>query len=215
MKKVAVILAGCGHRDGAEIHEAVCTLLALDQAGASYQCLAPDKAQHDVLNHVTGEAMAETRNVLIEAARIARGNIRDVALANLGDFDAVILPGGFGCAKNICDFALKGADMSIDAGVFRFVSEMHAAGKPVGLICIAPVMSPLIDSEAHFTIGNDPVTAATVEKMGGQHVDCAADDCVVDRERRIVTTPAYMLATRISQVQAGISKLVREVLALS
>lgn len=214
MKKVAVILAGCGHRDGAEIHESVFTLLALDQNGAAYECFAPDKAQRDVINHLTGEPASETRNVLVEAARIARGAIRDVAQAKVEDFDAVILPGGFGCAKNICDFAVNGSDMTMDAQVAAFVSGMHAAGKPVGLICIAPAMTPLIEPKARFTIGNDAGTAAAIEKIGGSHVNCAVDDCVVDREQKIVTTPAYMLATRISEAHAGISKAVREVLAL-
>lgn len=215
--KVAVILAGCGHIDGAEIHEATLTLLALDDAGAHYQCLAPDAAQAHVVNHLTRtEAKGESRNVLVEAARIARGNVIDVAKADAGDFDALIIPGGNGAAKNLCSFAAKGADMSVNADVARLAKAMHAAGKPVGLICIAPVMAPLLFGKGvKCTIGNDPGTAAAIAKMGGVHVPCPVNECVVDEARKVVTTPAYMLAQRISETNAGIRRLVQEVLRLA
>jgi len=215
-KKVAVILSGCGVYDGAEIYESTLTLLALDSAGASYQCLAPNIPQHHVINHLTGQEMDQTRNVLVEAARIARGNIEDVAKVNPADFDALIIPGGFGAAKNLSSFAFKGAEMEVQPDVLKFAQAIHNAGKPVGLVCIAPAMAPkLFGTGTECTIGNDPDTAAAVEAMGGAHQDCAVDDIVIDEKRKVVTTPAYMLANRISEANQGITKLVNAVLKLA
>lgn len=216
MKKVAVILSGCGYLDGSEIYEATLALLALDQAGAEVQCFAPDIPQLHVVNHLTGEPTGETRNVLVEAARIARGKIRDVAGADPADFDALVIPGGFGAAKNLCNFALKGSDMQVNPDVLAFARGMHQAGKPVGLVCIAPSMAPAIGGPGtRYTIGNDAGTAAAIDAMGGVHVPCAVDDCVVDGGRRIVTTPAYMYPARISEAATGIRKLVTAVLEMA
>lgn len=216
MKRVAVILSGCGYLDGSEIYEATLTLLALDQAGAAVQCFAPDMAQLHVVNHLTGEPTGENRNVLVEAARIARGKITDVKTARAADFDALIIPGGFGAAKNLCDFALKGSDLTVNPDVLAFARTVHEAGKPVGLVCIAPAMAPTIAGVGtKYTIGNDAGTASAINATGGVHVDCAVTDCVVDAQKKIVTTPAYMYPARISEAAIGISKLVKEVLALS
>ena len=215
-KKVAVILSGCGFKDGAEIYEATLTLLALDEADAVVQCFAPDMPQMHVVNHLTGEEMPESRNVLVEAARLARGNIQPVTAAQVADFDALVIPGGFGATKNLCDFAVKGSDMSVQPDVLAFAKGMHAAGKPVGFICIAPAMAPKVGGAGtQYTIGNDAGTAAAINAMGGQHVECAVDDCVVDRERKIVTTPAYMYPARIREARAGIQKLVQAVLGIA
>src|SRR5512140_2033434 len=139
--RIGVILSGCGVYDGAEIHETVLTLLALDRAGAEAVCLAPDIPQFHVVNHLTGQAAAgESRNVLVESARIARGAVRDVAGAKASEFDALVLPGGFGAAKNLSTFASKGDSCEVDPGVARLVREVHALGKPVGAMCIAPVL---------------------------------------------------------------------------
>ncbi|HEX4975957.1 MAG TPA: isoprenoid biosynthesis glyoxalase ElbB [Pseudomonadales bacterium] len=216
MTKVAVILAGCGVFDGGEIHESTLTLLALDQAGASYQCLAPDIKQMHVVNHLTGEEMAEQRNVLLESARIARGKVLDISKANPLDYDAVIVPGGFGVAKNLCDFAVKGSDMTVNSAVQAFIRAVHEAGRPVGLVCIAPVMAPrLFGKGVLCTIGRDAGTASAIESMGGQHQACAVDGVVVDKANRLVTTPAYMLAERISEVAASINNLVKAVLEMT
>lgn len=216
MKKVAVILSGCGYLDGSEIYEATLTLLHLDQAGAQVQCFAPDIPQLHVVNHLTGEPTAESRNVLVEAARIARGKIADVKLAKADDFDALIIPGGFGAAKNLCDFALKGSAMTVNADVLAFARAMHTAGKPVGLVCIAPAMAPAIGGKGtRYTIGNDAGTAAAIDATGGVHMDCAVSDCVVDAEKKIVTTPAYMYPARISEAATGIGKLVKAVLEMA
>ncbi len=214
--KVAVMLSGCGVYDGSEIHEAVLTLLALDRAGVQVQCMAPNVAQHHVVDHVSGEATNETRNVLHEAARIARGNIIDVAQANAKDYDALFFPGGFGAAKNLCDFAFKGADCSVQVDVLRFAQAMAKAGKPLGFICIAPAMIPRIyGAGATLTIGNDAATASAITQMGGLHQNCPVRATVIDRERKIVSTPAYMLAHSIAEAADGIERLVKEVLAMA
>jgi enhancing lycopene biosynthesis protein 2 len=217
MAKVAVVLAGCGVYDGAEINEAVLTLLSLEQQGASYQCFAPDIEQMHVVNHLTGEPVAgETRNVLVEAARIARGNIRDLASMDVGDFDALLVPGGFGAAKNLCDFAVAGAKMAVNADFLRIARAFHQAGKPIGLVCIAPVMAAAIcGAGARCTIGSDAETAAAIEAMGGEHLACPVSEARVDKERKLVTTPAYMLAGSVSEAYSGISECVKEVLALA
>jgi enhancing lycopene biosynthesis protein 2 len=216
MTKVAVILSGCGVFDGAEIHESVLTLWALEQEGAEYQCLAPDIEQAHVINHLTGEEMPEKRNVLVESARIARGNIKSLAEANPNDYAALILPGGFGAAKNLCDFAFKGADCKVNDQVLTFCKAMAEAKKPIGFICIAPAMIPHVYGEgAKATIGTDAETAAAIEKMGGQHVSCPVDEFVIDEERRVVSTPAYMLAGSISEAASGITKLVKQVVAMT
>jgi enhancing lycopene biosynthesis protein 2 len=217
MAKVAVVLSGCGVYDGAEINEAVLTLLSLEQQGASYQCFAPDREQMHVINHLTGEPVeGETRNVLVEAARIARGNIRPMTEASASAFDALLVPGGFGAAKNLCDFAVAGADMTVQPDFLALARDFHSSGKPIGLICIAPVMAAAICGEGtQCTVGNDADTAAAINAMGGEHVACPVTEARVDREKKMVTTPAYMLAGSVSEAYAGISDCVREVLALA
>ena len=216
MKKVAVVLSGCGVYDGSEVYEAVCTLLALDKAGAEVQCFAPNIEQMHVINHLSGEEMVgETRNVLIESGRICRGAVKDVAKANADEYDALIVPGGFGAAKNLSDFALKGAECQVNPDFLRFAQAVHRAGKPIGLICIAPALSVAICGEGvECTIGNDRETASVLETMGAKHCDCPVQQAHVDRERKLVTTPAYMLANRVSEAAAGIEQCVNEVLAL-
>ena len=219
MPKVAVILSGCGHLDGAEIHEAVCTLLALDQAGADVLCCAPAIPQAEVVNHVAqAPLIGECRNVLLESARIARGAIRDIAEVNADNIDAAILPGGFGAAKNLCTFATDGCECRVNPEVDRLVKAMLAAGKPIGAICIAPTLIARIAGEAGITvkvtIGTDADTASAIQAMGAEHVECAVDDIVVDQANKIVTTPAYMLAKGPAQVFAGVAKLVGQIIAM-
>jgi enhancing lycopene biosynthesis protein 2 len=218
MKHVAVILSGCGVFDGAEIHESVLTLLALDRANARITCAAPDIAQHHVVNHLTGQpAAGETRNVLVESARIARGRILPLRDLRASEVDAIVLPGGFGAAKNLCTFALAGSDFTVDPDLARLLREAHALGKPLGFACIAPAIAARLFGAAgvDFTIGDDPATAAALEASGGRHAACAVADIVVDRRLKIVTTPAYMLAQRITEAEAGINRLVQAVLALA
>lgn len=216
MKKVAVILSGCGVYDGAEIHESVITLLRLSQRGARVQCFAPNIAQHHVINHLTGEEMAESRNVLVESARIARGEVKDVREARVEDFDALVIPGGFGAAKNLCDFAFKGDQCEVQPDVLAVAKAFAAAKKPVGLFCIAPALAARIFGQGvECTIGTDEGTAKALTSMGAKHVDCAVQDIVEDKAHKLVTTPAYMLATSIAEAAAGINKAVDRVLELA
>jgi enhancing lycopene biosynthesis protein 2 len=219
MTKVGVCLSGCGVFDGSEIHEAVITLLALDRAGAEIQCMAPDTDQMHVIDHTSGAEMDETRNVLVESARIARGEIADIADVSASDLDALIFPGGFGAAKNLCDFAVKGAEAGAHPEVQRLLREMHAAQKPIGAICIAPALVAAAfkgtDVAASVTIGTDAGTAAGIEAMGAAHQSCPVEEFRVDEANRLVTTPAYMLAGRISEAATGIERLVSEVLRLA
>lgn len=216
MKKVGLILSGAGVYDGSEIHEAVITLLAIARHGAQAVCFAPDKWQSDVVNHVTGETLAERRNVLIEAARIARGNVQPLSQASANDLDALIVPGGFGAAKNLSNFASLGSECTVDSSLKTLALEMHKAGKPLGFMCIAPAMLPKIfDFPLRLTIGTDIDTAEVLEEMGAEHVPCPVDDIVVDEEHKVVTTPAYMLAEDIAQAASGIEKLVARVLVLA
>ncbi|WQG59620.1 isoprenoid biosynthesis glyoxalase ElbB [Pseudomonas sp. RTB3] len=215
-KKIAVILSGCGVQDGAEIHESVLTLLRLDQRGVEVQCFAPDIAQHDVINHLTGEKMSESRNVLIESARIARGAIKDIREANAEDFDALIMPGGFGVAKNLSNFAFEGVHCSLQPELLTLAEAFAESGKPIGLICISPVLAAKIYGPGvTCTIGNDPDTAKAICKMGGIHKECAVDEIVEDTARKLVSTPAYMTAQSISEAAAGINKLVDRVIELT
>ena len=217
MPNVGVILSGCGVFDGAEIHESVLTLLALDEAGAKITCMAPNRS-FSVIDHTTQQETGETRNVLTESARIARGEILDLAKVKGADYDALILPGGFGAAKNLCDFAAKGPDCSADPETTRVLLEAHDAGRPIGFMCIAPALAAKVFGRSlhpTLTIGNDAGTASGLEALGASHRACAVEDIVVDEANRIVTTPAYMLATGPAQAWAGIRKLVDRTLAMT
>lgn len=217
MARIGVLLSGCGVFDGAEIHESVLTMLALDRAGAEIICMAPNIEQHHVVNHLTQEEMAEKRNVLVESARIARGEIKDLKEVKGADLDGLILPGGFGAAKNLSDFAFKGADSTVQPEVKRILEEMSAANKPIGAICIspAPLAKALAEKKPEVTIGNDQGTAEAIETMGGQHKSCTVDMIHVDAGNNVVSTPAYMLGPGIKEVAVGIEKLVNKVVELA
>lgn len=214
--RVGVLLSGCGVFDGSEIHEAVLTLLFLDRAGATIRCMAPDMEQMHVINHLTQEVADERRNVLVESARIARGDILDVQSVTAVELDALIIPGGFGAAKNLSDFAVEGPAAKVHPQVQRLLNEMAAAGKPIGAICIAPatLACALAGKQPEVTIGSDVATAAAIEKMGGRHRNCSVDMIQVDEQNRLVTTPAYMLGPGIKDVAAGIEKLVERIMAM-
>ena len=217
-KQIGVVLSGCGVFDGSEIHEAVLTLLAIDRAGAEVVCCAPDIRQAHVINHLTGEeSKGETRNVLTESARIARGKVRDVAGVKASELDGLIFPGGFGAAKNLCDYAFRGPDCSVNSDVARLAKEVHAAGKPIGVVCIAPVLAAKLFGGEHpqLTIGTDKNTAKDIEKCGASHVACAVTEFVLDKQHKLVSTPAYMLAQSIKDAAEGIEKLVRAVIEMA
>lgn len=216
-KRIGVILSGCGVYDGSEIYETVITLLAIDRAGAEAVCMAPDIPQMHVINHLTGEPQAgESRNVLVESARIARGKIQDLASVQANELDALMLPGGFGAAKNLCNFAVAGADCEANPETARLIREMHAAKKPIAAICIAPAVLAKVLGEqkiAHkLTIGNDEATAEALTKLGAEHIQCPVEDFVIDRDNKLISSPAYMLAGRISEAAEGIEKTVQSLL---
>lgn len=218
MAKVGVVLSGCGVFDGSEIHEAVITMLALDRAGAEIICMAPNLEQADVVDHIAGEMAHEDRNVLTESARIARGKIKDLKEVAAADIDALVLPGGFGAAKNLSTFATMGANCNVNSALAALVTDLVAAKKPVAAICIAPVViAKILGSQGknpQLTIGNDPTTAAAINQMGATHVECSVDSCVIDQNLQIVSTPAYMLAGSISEAATGIEKAIAALLKL-
>ena len=217
MPHVAVVLSGCGFLDGSEIHESVLALAALDQAGARVSLAAPD-VEFDVVDHRSGKPTGERRNCLVEAARIARGRIVDQAGLDAADFDALILPGGYGAAKNLSDFEAAGAAARVHPDLARFALALHEARKPIGAICISPaIIAALLRDRglrASLSLGDDAAMSAALRAMGQQAVDCAVDGVVVDARARIVCTPAYMFDARIADVARGIGRLVEEVLAL-
>jgi len=217
--KIGVLLHGCGVFDGSEIHESVLTLLSLSRAGAEAVFIAPDKEQMHVVNHVTGQvSVGEKRNVLVEAARIARGPVKDIKSVSVDSIDGLIIPGGFGAAKNLCDFALKGENCNVDPSVENFIREVHNKRKPVGAICIAPALIAKIlgkDIKVRLTIGTDKATGEKINKMGAEHIECPVNDFVVDEKYRIVSTPAYMLGHDIKDIAEGIDGLVKAVIEMA
>ena len=216
-KRVGVVLAGCGFLDGAEIQEAVATLLALDRRRAKVVAMAPDVPQLHVVDHVRKEPAAGQRNVLAESARIVRGDIVDVAAVRERDLDALVFPGGYGAAKNLSTYAIDGRALRVHPEVERLVREVRAARKPLGFICIAPVIAAkLLGPEGvRLTIGDDPGTAADLESFGAKHVACRVEDVCVDERLKVVSTPAYMLGPSVAPVAAGIDKLVSAVLEMA
>jgi enhancing lycopene biosynthesis protein 2 len=212
MKNFAIILAGCGVYDGAEIHEAVMAMYAVMKSGAEYQLFAPDIAQHHVVNHLTGAEMPETRNVLVESARIARGKIKPLTDLDMRSFDALLFPGGFGVAKNLCSFAFKGADCEVHPQVSKVVREAVSLRKPVGALCISPVILAKVLGEVEITIGSDTGTAAAVEKMGAKHRNTSHGQVVTDTRHKVFTTPCYMLDATILQIAEGADNLVMAML---
>ncbi len=215
MKKIAVVLSGNGVFDGAEIHESTLTLLAIARQGAKYQCFAPDMEQTHVINHVTGEVMPEKRNVLIEAARIARGKIKPLTEYKAADFDAIIFPGGFGVAKNFCDFAFKGADCVVNPLIEKTIRETVVAEKPIGALCISPVLIAKVLVDVEVTIGSDSNSAQAIESFGGTHIKTTHGEIVYDPKYKLVTSPCYMLDATIDQIADGAENVVRKILELA
>jgi len=212
-KKIfAVVLSGSGVYDGAEIHEATLTMLAIARQGAEYKCFAPDINQHHVINHISGNEMDETRNVLIESARIARGDISPLSEFDAKDFDALIFPGGFGAAKNLSSVAFDGANANVNADVEKAVLQMVELKKPIGALCIAPAIIAKILSDVSVTIGQDKGTAEAIEAMGATHVETNHGDVVVDEEKLIFTTPCYMLDASITDIDDGANNVVKAIM---
>jgi enhancing lycopene biosynthesis protein 2 len=219
MKNIAVILAGSGYIDGSEIREAVAVLWAIDKHGATAHCFAPDIPQHDVIDHLTGKPVqGETRNVLHESARIARGKIEPLSKLNPKSFDAIIMPGGFGAAKNLSTFATEGAAGTVNHELLDILKAIHAANKPIGAACIAPAILALAfrGTPLELTVGEEGGEAGEIEKLGHRHIITTPSQSHTDRKHRVVTTPAYMYGNApIHEVFEGIESMVREVLAMS
>ena len=212
MKKFAVILSGNGVYDGSEIHEAVMTLYSIVKNDAGYEIFAPDINQYHVINHITGHEMNETRNVLVEAARIARGDIKPLSEFNADNFDALIIPGGFGVAKNLSDFAFKGADCIVNVEVEQAILAMNKQGKPIGALCISPAVVAKVLRGAKVTVGDDDTTVNEIEKMGSSHEVTTHGQVTVDRNFKIYTTPCYMLNATIENIADGAMNIVKAML---
>jgi len=218
MAKVGVVLCGCGVFDGSEVNETVISMLALDRAGVEVMYMAPNIEQTDVVDHLNGEQAHEDRNVLVESARIARGKIADLKTVSAQDIDALVIPGGFGAAKNLSTFATMGAECNVNSELAELVTQLVKEGKPIVAICISPVViAKILTNEGknpQLTIGNDLTTAQAINNMGATHVECSVDSCVVDQKLKIISTPAYMLAGSISEAAAGIEKSIAELVKL-
>jgi len=219
MTRVGVVLSGCGHLDGSEIHEAVLSLYFLDRAGAQVRCFAPDALQREVVDHRSGKPSSESRNALREAARIARGHIEPLSKAQAAELDALFLPGGFGAAKNLSDFALRGADATPLPELARLVRELHAERKPIGAVCIAPAVLAACfrgtDVHPTLTVGARTGAGEALSAMGARAEACTVEHCVIDEANRIVSAPAYMYDARISEVAKGIEQAVAALMRLS
>lgn len=214
-KNVAVILSGCGVYDGAEINEVVLTLLSLEENNIKYQCFAPDIDQHHVVNHITGDEMLEKRNVLVESARIVRGNIKPLNECKASEFAAIMVPGGFGVAKNLSDFAFKGANVKVEKAFLAICEAFKNSKKPAGFMCIAPaLLSKIYGEGVILTVGNDKDTIAAILTMGGEHKVSTVNEIVFDEKNKVVTTPAYMLATSMIEAKSGIDKLVKKMIEI-
>ncbi len=213
-KRFAVILSGCGFQDGSEIHEATMSLLAIKRTGNSYQCFAPDCDQHHVTNHLTGEQEEQTRNVLVESARIARGDVKDLREFRAEDFDYLMLPGGYGAALNLCTFAVDGQECQVNPEVERAIKSMHAAGKPIGALCIAPVLLAKLLDEVKVTVGDDQSVNQALEQMGAIPQNTVAEEIVVDEKEKLVTGPCYMLDSSIIEIANGAQNVVNALLKM-
>lgn len=213
-KKFAVVLSGCGVYDGSEIHEAVMTLLAIDRANCTYQCFAPDLMQYHVVNHITGDVQNENRNILIESARIARGKIKDLKEFNAADFDGLVFPGGYGAAKNLSSLAFDGANLMVIDQVKTAIHSMVQHQKPIGALCIAPVVMAAVLEGAEVTIGKDKGTISTIESLGGKHIETGNGEVVIDNKYKLVTNPCYMLKASITQIAEGAQNVINEMLKL-
>lgn len=212
MKKFAVVLCGCGPMDGSEIHESVMTLLAIDRNECQYTIFAPDADQFHVVNHYTKEVMNEKRNMLVEAARIARGDIHPLTELKSADFDAVVFPGGFGAAKNLFNYAIKGTKAVVDAEVERVIKDFHASRKPIGALCISPVLMAKVLGNITITVGTDEKTIHDVETFGAQHINTQQTEVIADKENMVFTTPCYMLPATIADIADCAENLIETIL---
>ncbi|MBN1113603.1 MAG: isoprenoid biosynthesis glyoxalase ElbB [Bacteroidales bacterium] len=211
-KQFAVILAGCGSQDGSEIHEATMTLLAIDLAGAQYSIFAPDKNQHHVINHINGKEIDQERNVLVESARIARGKIDSLDKLDASKYDALIIPGGYGAAKNLCDYAFKGPLMEVDTLVAEKITDFKNSKKPIGALCIAPMIISKLFPGSHVTLGQNNESVTHAEMLGAVHENTNNGEVIHDTENNIFTNPCYMLKASIGDIYRGAQNVVNKIM---
>lgn len=209
MKKVAVVLTGCGAKDGSEINETVTLLLALDQHYVEYQAFAPDENQYEVCNHITGQVVNEKRNMMVEAARIVRGKILPLSRFNANDFDALLFPGGFGAAKNIFTYAYDGINFKVNKDVEKAICDIHAQGKPIGAMCIAPLMVAKVLGNVNVTMGSGKCQQAKeIEMIGCKHTETTHGGVAIDKENKVFSTPCFMLDATLKDIYQGAWNLV-------
>ncbi|XP_042306807.1 glutamine amidotransferase-like class 1 domain-containing protein 3A, mitochondrial [Sceloporus undulatus] len=222
-KKVAVILSGCGAYDGSEIHESSAIMVHLSREGAQVELYAPNILQTQVVNHATGQPVEEKRNVLVESARIARGNVKDLATLAMKDLDALIIPGGFGVAKNLCSWASEGKNCTVSKEVEDAIKAFHLTQKPIGLCCIAPVLAAKVLPGCELTVGDDTEcetwpyakTAQVLKEMGCKHINRSVGQIHVDCRHKLVTTSAFMCNAPLHEIYDGVGKMVQEVLRMA
>ena len=217
MKKIAVVLSGCGFQDGAEITESVSTLICLSEFGVHYRIFAP-RVEFQAKDHISGEDQEGSRNTLSESARIARGDVQDVSSLNARDFDGIVFPGGYGAALHLCDWALRGAHCSVHPEVKRVICEFSESDKPIGALCISPALIARVLNSKNITvtIGNDKETKLEIEKTGSRHEECSVDNYISDRDNKIITTPAYMYGeAKPHEVFTGIRKAMKELVEMA
>lgn len=208
----AVVLSGCGVYDGSEIHEATLTLYAIKKQGADYEIFAPDTDQHHTINHLTGKPVKEKRNVLVESARIARGTVKPLSEYKAAKYSGILFPGGYGVAKNLCTFAIDGPDCEVLPAVEKAIKETAKLGKPIGALCIAPVLIARVLGNISVTIGNDKGTIKALETLGAKHIKTEHGEVAVDPVNKIITTPCYMLDSTIDQIGDGALNVVKEMM---
>jgi enhancing lycopene biosynthesis protein 2 len=213
-KKTAIVLSGCGVFDGAEIHEATFTMYAVMKLGGTYDVYAPDIAQYHVINHLSGDVVPETRNVLVESARISRGKIQNISNLDMRYYDALMFPGGFGVAKNLSNLAFRGADCSVNSDVERVIRQAVTLKKPIGALCISPAMVSRVVTGAEVTVGQDEYTAQQITKMGGKHTNTNHGEVVIDKKFKLATTPCYMLEANILNIADGAMNVTEAVFSM-
>lgn len=226
MKKIGVLLSGNGVYDGSEIHEAVLSLLAIEEAGAEWVCLAPNYNQHHVVNHTNGQEMPETRNILVEAARIARGNIKDIETLDINEIDGLVMPGGFGAAKNFSKWAFQGAAGDINPIIKEFINKVMKAGKPIATLCVSPVVvaKALEGSGKHpkLTLGTDKdpspydikADSVGLAAMGAQPEMKSITEILVDEENKLISAPCYMMEVGVKEVRANVKMAVEKMMEM-
>lgn len=211
-RKIAVVLSGCGNKDGTEITEAIALITGLSQAGAEMTFFAPNR-DFQAKNFLTDQTLKETRNMMVEAARITRSQMNDLAALVAKDFDGLAFPGGFGAALHLSNWAQLGSRCEVLPEVRKAIEDFHRQEKAIAAICIAPVLLAKVlgSQNVTITIGNDKETIQEILKTGAQHEVCPVEDYMTDRHCKVITTPAYMYGSaQPHQVFNGIQSLVKE-----